>query len=832
MRSLAEASEEHWLGKTLGSYRLVSVLGRGGMGTVFRAERDDAQYEQTVAIKVVALAAVGEFAERRLQSERRILAGLEHPNIARLLDAGTAAEGVPYFVMEYVDGKPITEYCREAKLSVDERVRLAVRVCHAVRHAHRNLVVHRDIKPSNILVTAQGEPKLLDFGIAKLLDGDDGSTRAAMTMTMALTPGYAGPEQIAGKGITTATDVYSLGVLLYELLSGQLPHAWESRVPSEIERALSREPTLPSTVWSRRIQQDAAGANGAAESFGQGAGAIQRRLGGDLDNIVLRALRYDPEQRYGSAGDLADDLERYLEGRPVQARPATWSYLARKFVRLHAPAVTAAAAIVGTLAIFSLLTYLQSRDLERERDAARLAQGRAEAVTEFLLESYRRVDPQHNRGETVTAREVLDDAARRIENELAGEPELQASMMHTLGKVHLSLGLYESAESLIAGARDIRGEVFGTEDELYLETVHQWGRLQYQRGDFEQGLETVDSLLAVARPDAEVGSDLQLRAQLEMAFGKFDEAVETSRLALERTRNSVGELDKTHIGSQAILGQALQALRRYDEAEEELRRALELQGQLVPGDSPVAASILSRLAALDRQQGDLDGAEKEAREALAMRERLFGEDHPVIALDLGSLADILMLKGDLEQAAAAYDKSQTLQRRLWGADHPRLAMLLHNQAFMFHRRMKQPEKAEPLVREAISIWDRAYGENSRIHPNMGFFLVALGEVLTDSGRPREAEKVLREALDLRVAIGQGASRNGATTRSALANALMGQGRLREAEALLLDAHPVLEAAIGNKHRITRRALGRLTELYTRLDRPDRVAHYQGLLEES
>ena len=386
----ASAARADMIGRRIGPYEVVGELGHGGMGTVYLARRADAEYESLVAIKLVrgvhSASLLGRF-----RSERQILASLSHPNIARLLDGGTTPEGYPYVVMEHVDGEPIDRYCDTRHLPIEARLELFRAVCLAVQHAHKNLVVHRDLKPSNILVTQAGVPKLLDFGIAKLLDPElaEHTVVETGTATRLLTPSYASPEQVRGENITVATDVYSLGVVLYELLTGQVPFHFRGRGALEIERVIcEEEPTRPSTLVTR--DGDGADTNGNAPKMSAAElsrarnlmpDRLRRRLAGDLDTIVLKALRKEPNRRYESADQFAEDVRRHLDGLPVIARVDTWTYRANKFVRRHRLGVAAAAVFIVVLLGFATAMAAQARRVARERDVASLERAKAEQVS-------------------------------------------------------------------------------------------------------------------------------------------------------------------------------------------------------------------------------------------------------------------------------------------------------------------------------------------------------------------------------------------------------------------------------------------------------------------
>lgn len=473
-------------GARVGPYRLLREIGRGGMGVVYVGVSSDEAFEKKVAVKLVKPGMDTEEIVRRFEKERRILAGLDHPNIARILDGGTTDEGLPYFVMEYVDGLPILEYCDSRKLPTSERLKLFGSVCSAVAFAHQNLVVHRDLKPSNILVDSAGVARLLDFGIAKLLAADENATRT-ITSLRPMTPWYSSPEQIRGETINTSSDVYSLGVLLYELLVGRTPYRIVGRAPSDVDRAVcEQEPERPSVAVGRREQvttPDSRQLLLSPESLSATRDGdpkrLRRRLAGDVDTIVLLALRKDPRRRYASVEKLSEDIRRHLSGLPISARRDTLLYRSGKFVRRHAFGVTAAAAF-ALLALGATATMaIQRGKTERERL-------KAEQTSAFLLGLFKGSDPREARGATLTVREVLDRGGERIKRELAGQPEVQATLMDTIGGVYRELGLYDQARGMIEGAYQTRRRIFGVKDLRVAESLQSLGEVDLATGRYAE----------------------------------------------------------------------------------------------------------------------------------------------------------------------------------------------------------------------------------------------------------------------------------------------------------------------------------------------------------
>jgi len=472
---------------TVGAWRLVRELGSGGMGLVYLAERSDDAYTAQAAVKFLRSPVGASEMARRFRVERQILADLVHPNIARLLDGGTAADGTPYLVMEFIDGEPIDSWCDTAKLDVRRRVQLFGRVCDAVQHAHRAFIVHRDIKPANILVTREGVPKLLDFGIAKLLDADQ-EAKGDVTMYQAMTPTYASPEQLRGEPLTTASDTYSLGVVLYRLLAGTPPHALAGLSPAEVERRVSEQlPAAPSMRTS---------------------GDASRQLHGDLDTIVLKALRPDARERYQSAAELVADLRRWLDGSPIAARPATFGYRTQRFVARHPIAVTASVLAILALAASTTISLVQARRAAAAQQRAEERQRVAEQATGFLVELFELADPNTNNGATITARQMLDRGAERVLTGRVSAPEVRSTLAISLATIYRNIAEYDSAAALIDSALAVRARVNGTQSGEYAAALHELAELLYNNGEYDSSAVLHRRVLAIQERAAPGDNDL------------------------------------------------------------------------------------------------------------------------------------------------------------------------------------------------------------------------------------------------------------------------------------------------------------------------------------
>ncbi len=756
--------------EAVGPYRILGEIGRGGMGTIYRAERATPDFRQEVAIKVLRRGVDTDDVVRRFIAERRILAELAHPNIARLVDGGATSDGRPYLVMEYVEGSHITRYCDDGDLGVEERVRLFLEVVDAVRYAHGRLVVHRDLKPSNILVTPRGDVKLLDFGIAKLLEGD-GAEAHTRTHHHLLTPEYASPEQLRGEAVSTASDVYQLGVLLYRLLAGVRPSP-SAPFPPTPEAVTRAKP--PSAV-----AEDA---------------RLRTALRGDLDTIVLKAMHPEAERRYLSAEGLADDLRRYLEGRPVLARPDHLAYRTGKFLGRHrwvAPALVAAAVGAGS---WLALSARHTRELERERNLAREEAERALEVQAFMAELFRSADPfspaDPERGRAITVVEALDLGAARAEQELVHRPRIHASLLETMSLVHTNLGQRDRARPLA-----------------------------------ERALAIHDSLGGPTSPGYRAALGALARAT------EGDASLELFRRRVELATAASGPLDPEVVGARVALASRQVELGLLVEAEAEFL-ALEALADSVPVADSDRASIAFRLAGLAADFGRED-AESRAREVLELYGALWGERSPSTAMAREKLANVLAARGEHAAAAAEFAGALELFVGTLGEENPNTLAALNNFALQ-QRASGEFEEAERLLRRLIDLRERIHG---REHVEVGNGYQNLGATLTDLGRTAEAIRAHETAAAIydavlapdvflrglphlslagihleggRFAAAEGSARRAlrvlegtlppdhpatAVARCRVGRALLGLGRQAEANPLLDAAAPVIRTNV-------------------------------------
>ncbi|MEE8525633.1 MAG: serine/threonine-protein kinase, partial [Thermoanaerobaculia bacterium] len=625
-RSAGTGGRQPERGTAIGPYRILRQIGQGGMSTVFLADRADDAFPRRVAIKLVRPEMESEAILGRLRTERRILASLDHPYIARLFDGGTTDDGLPYFVMEYVEGVAIDAYCEQNQLSIDERLTLFRKVCAAVHAAHQNLVVHRDIKPSNILVDADGDPKLLDFGIAKLLHPELVSSGLEPTATWhrILTPSYASPEQIRGKLITTVSDVYSLGVLLYQLLTGRLPHDFTGRSPGEIESILTDTEPLPPSVAVAAEPAD-------RRPEGDFGGELRRRLAGDLDAIVLKALRSAPHRRYGSVERLAADVERCQQGLPVEAREGSWRYRTGKFVRRNRRALAGAAAVALLVVGFAVAMALQARRVAFERDQARLERDKKSQVLSLLLEIFEFSNPYVVPGEELTVREALQRSVPVLEGALRDQPDLRAELLHTSGSILGLLDVPDAARDQLEEALKIRRELHG-----------------------EEHLEVVETLTALAAAYRELG--------------ELEHAEELARRSLAIARGLLGDDPSDLVEPLGGLVMVLCYRYHHDAAEVFADELMELVDKLPAGHQRRIAALEYR-AAIKNAHGDYRAGARLNQQAANLRRARFGDKHPSLITTLNNLGLSLRRMEDFEAAERTYQEAIELQREVFGEEH-------------------------------------------------------------------------------------------------------------------------------------------------------------------
>ena len=777
---LLAVEERSLAGYTVGAYRLVSPIGQGGMGTVWLAERADGRFEGRAAVKLLNLSLMG---SRRLRGEERfkregsLLARLTHPNIGRLIDAGVAASGQPYLVLEYIDGLPIDRYCDQHGLGVDDRIRLFLDVLAAVAHAHANLVVHRDLKPSNVLVSADGHVKLLDFGIAKLLQTED-CTILTREGGAVLTPEFAAPEQVTGSEVTTATDVYSLGVLLYLLLGGQHPAGSGFKSPADLVKAIvdTDPPRLSETVTTSTETPETLVTNAARRA--STPDKLRRLLRGDLDTIVAKALKKSAQERYDSVTALADDLRRYLAHEPIGARPDTLAYRTTKFARRHVKAVMAGAGVFALIAV--LIGFYTSR-LAAERDRARIEAQKSAKVSELMTELLTGADPFRDKPNP-DVRDLLDAGAARVQKELASEPEVLAEMLTAIGRVYLRLDIIDKAQPLLEQALELGRRSKTPEHPRLAQTLNDLGVLLRENG----------------RPAESV-------AMLEEA--------------LAMRRRLLGEKHKDIAVTLSELGRSFESQGQDDRAEALGREALAMRRELLGEQHRETATSLGDLGLLLWQRGDYAGAEPLLRQSLDVSRRALGEHHLNVSTAMSNLALVVGDRGDTKTAEALFRQAIDVRRNALGPTHPGLAVPLNNLAFALREQGKYDEAVKALE-EAIGLAIAAQGDQSR---PVAHYRTNLARIYLARGDAAIAEPLLRRSLAVRLhEFGDDDWRVG-VTKSLLGSALTSLRRYDEAESMLLDAKRLLKDVPGAQGREAKATSTRLETLYQSRSRRQTVS---------
>jgi eukaryotic-like serine/threonine-protein kinase len=756
-------------GQRIGSYRIVREISRGGMGTVYLAERADEEFERRVALKVIRRGMDSDEIVERFRAERQILAHLDHENIAKLLDGGTTEDGRPYFVMEYVEGQPLDEYCDVHGLSRRERLALFRRVCAAVHFAHQNLIVHRDLKPGNVLVTADGVPKLLDFGIAKLLHPGQEPFALTRADLRPMTPEFASPEQVRGAAISTASDVYSLGVLLYRLLTGRSPYSPTSSDPQGLARAIcDQDPPRPSSTVGRGSDQR----------------GLARQLRGDLDNIVLKAMSKEPGRRYASVDQLANDLDRYLKGLPVIARKDTLGYRTGKFVGRHKLGVSVVALLLLLIVGFSITVTLLLQQQTRERRRAERETKRAASVLDFLEKVFHNPDPERARGQPITALEVLDSGMRDIRGGLQDQPEVRADLMETMGRVYRRLGVPNKARELLEGSLQLR-----------------------------RGLKQDE--LAIARNLHNLAGALH-----DLHDDKAAEPLIREALQIQRARGDTHNLD--YAKGLGNLGQLLADKGQLANGEALLKESLALKRRLPGTEAGDIATSLNNLGILNCQRADYASCERYHREALTIRRRLAaGQPDPYVARSLNNLASALEDLGKLAEAESLYRDSIAMRKKLYGNRNPSVTPALSNLGHVLQQEGKAAE-AEPYYREAAAIAEETVGKDNL---NRAIYVRNLASALLTMGKAVEAEASAREALGI-FRVKKPDSWRVPETESLLGSCLAAQGRYQEAEPLLTGSYPRLVKDQGEGAKHAGEARNRIVTLYTAWGKPEKAAAYR------
>jgi len=822
------------VGTLVGPYRIKRLIASGGMGTVYQAARVDGAPGQDVAVKVIREGLRGPDMLRRFDRERKLLASLGHANVASLVDAGVTPDGFPYLVMEYIDGEAIDTYCDGRTLTVRQRLHLMLDVCAAVTYAHRNLLVHRDIKPSNILVTRAGVPKLLDFGIAKLIPDHDDTAAWTRTATerRIVTPQYASPEVLRGEPVSTTMDVYSLGLVLFELLTGRRPYNVTDRSAGSAERLICElEPPAPSAVVLRpdeRVSSTGTRTLVNPDELARRRGAsphdLRRMLRGDLDTVVMTALHKDVGRRYQSVEQLASDVERYLTGFPILARKDSFSYRIAKFYDRHRLGVIMSG--VAMLCLFVgvagvVYGYVHAR---RETRVAQLEAAKASQINAFLHEMLAAADPEDGRTD-MSVREVLDAASLRLEQDSFSMPEVRAAVHQTVGETYLNLGLHAEAEPHLREAVRLRLALEPERPRDSCASLLALGRALRLRGSHEEAEITLQDALSRSR---RLGTeDLPLVVQSLIALarvkedqGAFGTAESLLREAIEQGRGVYGPVHRDVAEAMERLGMVLSGTGKQDEATQLCRQALAINQSLFGSKHVRVSNSLRRLAVVLQEQSRFEEAEPLYRESLAMHRALFGNEHPEVARVLNNLGWLLFVTGRQEEGREMLRESLSLRRRIFGDKHISVATTLNNLAATL-----EPAPAEPLLRESLALSEEIYG---RRHFSVGRTSQNLATCLKDQGKLTEAGPLYRRAVDIMTDTLGPDHPSVAYAYFGLADVLARRGAADEAEPLLRTCIGIPSGGRPANDALRVSALGLLGEIETQ--REDYTAAEAHLLE--
>ena len=677
---------------SLGPYRLLQKLGEGGMGRVWLAEQSTPVRRQ-VAVKLIKAGMYDDSVLKRFESERQSLAIMDHPSIAKVFDAGTTSDCQPYFVMEYVPGVPITDYCDQKRLNIRGRMELFIKVCDGVQHAHLKAVIHRDLKPANILVTeVDGKPlpRIIDFGLAKattpLTPDESMLTRLGSFIG---TPGYMSPEQAdtSVQDVDTRTDVYSLGVLFYVLLTGSLPFDSRKNVNEVLRQVREDEPPRPSA----KIRLDKKSFTGNAQNRGSEPRQLEKLLRGDLDWIAMKALEKDRTRRYATPLDMASDITRYLDHEPVVARPASTAYRVHKYARRHRIAVAVATGLLAMLAAFAVVQRVQLQRTRIERDRANRERDRATRITDFMTGMFQVSDPSEQRGNSVTAREILDKASNDIKTGLAKDPDAQAEMMQVMAEVYINLGLYSRASVLAQQSLEIRQRILGPEDPRTLVSMNGLAQALGDDGHYAQATKMLREENDIERRVLGPENPQSLHSMNDLALALWrdansSEAEKLSRETFDIRRRVLGPENRDTLKSMNTLALCLVDLGRFAEAEKLYRETLDIRRRVLGPEHPDTLKSMTNLAGLLTTEGQLSEAEKLNREAFNISQSVLGPENPDTLRAMHNLADSLSKLGNWGEAEKLWRQTLNVRRKVLGPNHPDTALSTYNLAcVMLHQ---------------------------------------------------------------------------------------------------------------------------------------------------
>lgn len=799
----------------IGPYKIIKCLASGGMGNVFLAERNDGQFDRKVAIKVLKKDLSSKIHIERFIEERKILSGLEHPNIARLYDGGLTDDGRPYLLMEYIDGLPIHRYCRENKLGFSKKLVLFSQICQAVKYAHANLIVHRDLKPDNIFVTRNGKIKVLDFGIAKIVDPD--LTESAVLQTRAgsrmMSLQYASPEQITLDKITTASDVYSLGLIFYEILSGKKPYQLTGKRIREAEHIVRHhKPQAPGKAADDPV--------------------LARKLKGDLGAIILKALRKEPRERYDSASHLLDDLERYRKRIPVHARKGTLSYKAFKFIKRNQPAMAVAAIFLITATAFA---GYHVQKLSEERNVARAEAEKARVVSGFLTGIFKYASPYNQPNSELTALELLDHGSDYIQGNADIQPEIKSSVLATIGGIYELLGSYGEAESLLTEALELEqsSEKIEFGDDYGLAVVHHnLGNLKRSKGDFQGAIDhyRIASLTfeELDLQDYRAGS-IGAWGWNEYQMANYIQADSLLQLSLSLNREHNGPESMETAQTLHFIAWLQHDQGNYQKADSLFTAVLSMRRNHYDGDHPEIATSLHSLGWLKYQLNFYEEATSLYDETISMRKTLFNnESHPDIAWSINNLGIIKQAEGNLEEAEQLFSEALQMRREVLPENHPHISQSLGNLGSVYFYREEYNRSIETF-REVVDIQREILGAN---HPNLAMYLNNLATVLSNSNNSEQAIPYYREAIAIQEHHFNSAHATTVQMRSNIAEAFEKISEFGNSEKFRLQNFEALKQEKGIEHSQTQIELNNLIDLYIKWNDPQKTEQYEALVVDS
>ncbi len=796
LNQLPGALDQMLQGTRLGPYVLTEKISEGGMGQIFLAQRDDGEFDKQVVVKLIRCGILSEDLRMRFQRERQILANLEHPNIAHLIDGGQADQHLLFVVMEYVRGEVIHHYCGQHQLSVQQRIRLFIKLCNAVQYAHQKLVIHRDLKPGNVLVNEQGEPKLLDFGIATLLDQNSSSAVHTVLHTQPRTPLYATPEQIDGQPISTATDVYALGVMLYELLSGQRPFAQFEKHRQQLEQAIcEQQPINPSHALNKHLDNKTSFiVDGIANRQ-----AINQ-IAGDLDRIVIKALACEPALRYPTVMALQQDLQAYLANRPVTARAPSLVYRSKKFLsRNRIPAGIAATAIFATIA-FIIFIVVQSQQLREQRDFAQQEQSKASAITNLLLSAYDNSDPTVNLGEETSVKAILDKSLEQIDEKLAGETKTLTDLKINMARVYTNLGSYDTAQQLTQSVLTVLTSLPDTGNNELASSYYLLADIHWQKSDYDPALENVELSLKHASADEQGLQAIYLDAQLLkgkiiQSSASLNDAEFLMKDSLAGFNRFYGREHPKTINNQMLLARLYIRKSEYEKANAILAEALSIQEKIQPTPNHVTATMMHELAVTHHRLDEFTKAVFFSQKAIHLRIAIFGEEHISVASSYNLSGLIKSNTDDITGSIQDYLSSISILKAIFGDSDIRIAMAKYNIGLTLIDNMKDLDVAEKNLLEAIEIGSTHY---SKPHRNVGFFHREAGRLYFTLNDLESAEQHYLTSQE--IFSSAPASRGHlARTNTKLAEIYFKKGNTNTAKELLKESLPNLLDVYGSDH---------------------------------